>query len=315
MTTHALNTGALNKVPFPLTEQGTSIIELLGTVEVTASISVIRLRLTAAATTAPSAVCSVNTTKLKINVLAQTPAEAVVQDITYRTKIQVKPTGSAIASTRAGYTVKHNVSALVAPTSAYSVTSYQITKKGASTTASGYGSMRSLKSRFNSAAISAQAVVKDITPLYKVRFSATQAATATTLADLAFARRVAGSTAATAVGTVFPLRYMPFSATAAPSQITTLAKAILRLATLPGNQSSAAITKATARLKAVTGATVQTKAVAQDIVFIFKLTAGATTVAKAIDTAVGLDFASKMPAPLERQIVVPPYDRTMKVVA
>ena len=47
----------------------------------------------------------------------------------------------------------------------------------------------------------------------------------------------------------------------------------------------------------------------------YKRLTSAYTLATAVPSVVAYDFATEIPAPVDRQIVVPPYDRTMKVVA
>lgn len=69
------------------------------------------------------------------------------------------------------------------------------------------------------------------------------------------------------------------------------------------------------RSKMATAASTQASAVPASTLIRINLTAKAIAVATAIPSVVAYDFATEIPAPVDRQIVVPPYDRTMKVVA
>ena len=78
--TAALNSGQINAVSFPQAEAGLSLIELVGTIEVTASISVLYTRRVVGATTTASAQGSADTTMVR-QVYATTQAGAIASAV------------------------------------------------------------------------------------------------------------------------------------------------------------------------------------------------------------------------------------------
>lgn len=311
--THALNSGALNVVPFPAAEQGSSIIELLGTVEVTASIATIRLRVTAGAATAPTANCT-GSLRMKIGLGAATQAAAACADITARSKVKNDATGTASAYGTAGYIVKLNSTATATPSAVCTATSYQITKRSATVVASGLGSATGYKYAYRSATTVAQAVQSAITTKRKTGGAGSTVGSATGSASIILKNRLSATVAPTASTSGFAYRIMRLTPLGTPSGIGS-ASAILKIYAAPVPVSPSATVSSGTKMKFGPGATATPSAVSETVNIVFKLHLGASTEATAIAYAAGSDFASKLPAPLERQIVVPPYDRTMKVVA
>ena len=111
--------GAINAVPFPGSEQGLSLVELIGSVQVTASLATIYIRKTTGATASASATPHASTTTIRIGVSATTKVGAT-GSATGKTLLRVsaatapKATPSATPKLRFGPTA----ATIAGPTSA-----------------------------------------------------------------------------------------------------------------------------------------------------------------------------------------------------
>lgn len=76
MTTQAINSGAINETRFPGSQDGLSLIELIGTVEVVCSISAVNVLKTVGASTTATAAGSVGSARLRRRLSATTTSVA-----------------------------------------------------------------------------------------------------------------------------------------------------------------------------------------------------------------------------------------------
>lgn len=313
MITHALNSGAINAVPFPGAEEGASVIDLLGTVEVTGSLSAISLRLTATARTSPSAVCSVNNVKSRMQLQATTAPSAVATNTDVQSRITLAGNTSGECSTAAAIVVKFNTSALTEAAAQVSVSSYQYAARSASATASATATANCVKYFYRGAETTGSASVS--VPDARIKLTPGVASAQPSViptVGIILAHQLAATSSPTAVASADAARVMSFAASATPSASAS-AGVQLRVATAIAVQPSANGSAGTT-MRYGLFAQEQARAIAADTTLQLNILLGAGTSAQAVASAAGADFASKLPAPFERQIVVPPYDRTMKVV-
>lgn len=315
MITHAINSGAINAVPFPSSEVGASIIELIGTVQVVCEPVGITVRITIAATGAPKATLSANTTS-RMLLGATTQASAAVSDIAARQKMKLGGATSGAATPAASLIALWRLCAATGQAAANSVaTSYQLAKRSVNVTAQATTSASSVKYLYRSASIAGIAAVNSPDSRRKIAFAVSTLATAVAQSGRAIKSRLPATTTARALTQAQPLSYLSLRAiSSAPSGLSqATAKLVMRIP--PEAQTAGAVTALTnPRLRISPKAQGVALAAAQDSNATYRFRMSAGTVATAIASSTATDYATKIPAPSERQIVVPAYDRTMKVI-
>lgn len=316
MTTHAINSGALNAVPFPGAEEGASIINLIGTVEVQASLSQIRLRLTATAATAPKAACSVNTTKLRMLLQAVTAPLADAASINALSNVKVEAIdGRAVATVSAGVSIKHEMSASGEVSSINAASCLLISRKSANTQAQAVAQAGSINYGRRSASALGQAIVNS--PVFRIEIpvSAIQSAAGQAIAGISIASGIGALSQPSAIGSVNANSLIYLGAQGSSVASASAAQVFLEEPAYPDRQPAQAVAASGVKVIFSEVAHATPSAIGSSPEVTFRVLAQATTVATAIASSAAADFATSIPAPLDRQIVVPPYDRTMKVVA
>lgn len=314
MTSSALNSGAINATPFPSAEQGASVIELLGDVQVTGSISGIALALTAIATTQPTAT-GVATTRRKLGIGATTAPSAVVTNISPRYRVPSETSVVCVAQTSTpSINVKGYTSASTSATAATTASASVSVKRSASTQPSATSSAAGSTKRVPLVATTtAQASASTPTARSKVRLSAINQATALGAGRIVFKKRVQATTPANAASSSAAQSFIPRSATLLAKASGNKPAACVRLATASIWSAAAVATSGVlTRLRPMAQAAAGVSSVATPEI---RITLSAQAAAQAITYSAAADFSVTLPAPPERQIVVPPYDRVMKVVA
>lgn len=314
MISHAINSGAINTVPFPASELGASIVELIGTIEVVCEPATIKLRITSAATSAPTAKLSANTTS-KIQLGATTQPSAVAADITPKQKIKQSAATTGVAVVASSMILWCRNSASAQATGTGTALSYQLAKRSASASPEALTSASSLKYLYRSASIAGVATVGSISAKSKIRFSISRAAAAIGTAGPSIRSKLAATTAAKALTQAQSLSYLRLQASTSYAIGLSVANARLSIRpTLPAQQAAANSGLLSTKMNFRPGMQTAASATVQEIEVALGLLVSATTTATAIVYSSATDFATKIPAPSERQIVVPAYDRAMKVI-
>lgn len=308
----AINTGAINHVSFPGAEEGLSLVELTGTVEVTCALSAITLRLTASASTSPAAVgSSPNTTARAL--LAAITVPTALASAAARTKIAA-PAQALVASadTTVIGRLRFSLSAPSTATAAASVGSYVRAAKSASATASATASAggRTVVPRSASTACAATTAASALR--YR-RTAASTSATSTLLASTTAIIRPGATTSA--VASVQATARSSVRRGASTSAVADAAPVVagVKLLTYPQPAVASALAGAIAAQQlCVTGATgVATSSGSASIAYKFRL--GATVQGSMISTAAAADYGITQSAPTERLMIVPASDRRMEV--
>lgn len=313
MTTAALNSGAVNATRFPGSEEGASIIELLGTVQVSASLSALKLRLQTGARVTASGQGSVIKTTRRALFNASTAPSAISPAVTFIVKMPAIGQGTASAQVSAACIISHRMSASTQCVATTRATSFQITKKSASTTARAAVSAQSFNRVARTIKATASAVPAALTPWLRRSLTIKQTAKATVTCKIIRLRRISAIKNATAVATAGSVKRIFVRLTSAIAQAASRAAAGLEIS-LGGASTSSPSPVFGLVLRLATGASQPAIATAKDADSKAQLLTGAQATPTAIAYAAGADYATKIPAPIERQIAVPFYDRTMKVV-
>lgn len=198
MTLNVINGAAINVARFPAAEEGASIVDMSGDVQVVATIPLLQLRLTALAN-ANSTASGLASTKGRFNLAAQAAASAgaVVQ---VQSRLFVSGGSSALCLAAAGIVLK---SQLGASTSGAAVSSQaslvNFIYRSAATSGLASVSSSARTAVFRSASTTASAAVL-VLASSKVRLSAAASAYASSVASIWLKRKSAGSTSAIATG-------------------------------------------------------------------------------------------------------------------
>lgn len=310
--TITINSGAINTVPFPGAEEGSSLVELIGEVIVTCAISSVTLIVTAGAATEPSAVTSSPTARIRSQIGASTTAQ-VVAGASALSRVPALPspeTGSAIVSP-VGIRLSVKASASTTGSAPGAVGSYVRTTRSASTVAASTASASALKRNFNGANTTAQAATYSANALRKIRLGATTKPEVTSAVAIAVAYRTGASTVASAPGTAYSRRSLPVSASTTTTSAGAATAYYRRLA-FPDVQAAAAVANAGVLSKVFLSAAVEPVAITSaGVRLTSRLSASVEAGALAISAAA--DYAIAAPAPEERLMFVPASDRRMEV--
>lgn len=312
MTTHAINSGAINAVPFPGAEVGLSAVELTGTVRVVCSVGPITLQLTAPATTTASAVAGTITTKSRIQIGATTQCTAMTADIEPRVLVHVQAVQPAEAIVACAAFNKLQVAATTQGTGAGSVDSLIRTGLFANATASAVTAVSGRTLAHVSGSISALASTTTDSVI-KAFKAASTTGVATTAASLTISSRLSATTTAAAacadIGTSRKWVVTPSTVASAIVGDITLG---MKIATGLVSVATASTGEPVALIKRGTGADTTAQAITSSPLTGRKLQTQASVVATAITYTAASDYGVTIPAPSERQMVVPEYERRMK---
>lgn len=336
MISRSLNSGAINAVQFPSAEQGASVIELSGVIEVTASISSlgVKIGVQPAPCVAAAAPSGIRTT-VRTTASAISSASALQSTPQINVKIERGGQVACAATVTSAILFKRRLEALSTASAVAAVNAVGKGAVGATTTASADSSAQAISNLSLAGAAVAQAMASDVIALNGVRLSgqgtAGVGATATpgiklrigattqcTSAFLVGAQRVShraaqGVCAAQANAAASNLRLSP-GATTAPAAVASVA-ARSRIMFTGTAQPGASSRPTLVGVKRGIAAYAQPLALASSLMAGIKGASSAYGQARAIGQASALDLSINVSAPMDRQIEVPFYDRTMKVMA
>ncbi len=309
MTNSTINSGAINETPFPGAESGASLIELVGTVRVVCSLSAVTLRRSAKAISITSADGTVSTVKKsllgaaivcnatptatarsRISFAATTPATCAAA-ATNGMKFRQGATGAAIATATAtgGYTAVSRfafveAAAILSPTAAATYA-----YRGAATGGAALGTVATLRKLAAyiegtaSAASAAKATLRN-------RIGAQTEAGASGTFDTRVSITLGATGQAQALGTAPAYTKEPTGAYTPCLAICAPIGSVSGISFGAATQANA-LANATIRLQYVVSASVTATATAQ---------------------STATDYATAMPAPVERTMTVQGFDRRME---
>jgi hypothetical protein len=373
MTTSAINTGAINALSFPGSQDGLSLVDLVGNVIVTCSVATLSLNLTASAATTPQARCSTSTLIIKYRPSAPATGAAVVAvDAVVKARLSAFAAGAA-TSTPFATGIKRSSSAQSDASATGSVVAYVMATRSASAIALASANSGANKKISFGGATSGTAVASAFA-VRGIRLGADNPALATTIASMSLRSGIAATTTATAsatsIGRASKIATASVIGAAVPSSpvikarlnsiadpiaalalgsvgtikrihvgviglVTSINAAIPALLARPSALTSAvAATQASLKIvnysiplllqaKAATGnvqalIAIQMEAACSasangSALAALILRTGATITASAITSSSAADYATTLPAPEERLMIVGASDRRMEV--
>ena len=310
--TATLNSGQINVTPFPGSEVGSSLVEMVGSVVITCSVSNIRLNVTARAETSGLARTPLVNSTARMQLGASTTCGAETSASALSRVPFIPDAQQAIASVApVGAYVRFSSAATTTGQAQVSASSVKKASRSASATASGLGAATSVKYVYASGSASARADAV-VDALRKVLFSADGRGEVTIEAQIALAHRVGAPGQASGFGVATARRSIP-SGASTQGQATGLASIFFARQAFPDLQRAEAVAPSVLSTRNISFAA-STIAIASGSSGIqISHRPSASTEAMAIALSAAADYAVAAPAPEERQMFVPALDRRMEV--
>jgi hypothetical protein len=217
MTTEAVNSDGINEVSFPGAEQGLSVIELIGTVQVTCALAAVSLLLTVTASSPAAAVSPATGAKWRMTLGASVQAGATVPVVQANTKLRTTIDQPVLATTSAAPVLLARPGAATTGSAAGTVLSYQRAERSASITAAALAVVSERNKTFRGASGVGEAVVTSPVTLNKRRLGAENPAVALASSGLTLARGVGMQTTGLATASAGAWRKLVFAAPTAPA--------------------------------------------------------------------------------------------------
>ncbi len=311
MTKNAINGSVINKASFPGAEAGLSLVELIGTVEVTCSIPSVSLRLTTVAATTPTANGTASTTKRTQFVCNASPSA-----VTSATALVNRKHGASVVATciaTAGIGLAYRSSATTSGIALASASNgYLAVSRGASVSCTATAQTAAARTLVYRGASIAGTAAPMVTALRKVPSQAAGSAMALGVAGINFRNRLIASIVATVESSVSTRFNVRRGASTIPRAVVSgTARRNVRLV-LVEQTASATPSNVSPISRIRFGATAQANAYVNATIGM-KYRLSGSTVASAVAQSAASDFASAMPAPSERLMKVPASNRRMEV--
>jgi hypothetical protein len=310
MTSYALNTGAINETPFPGAETGLSLIELLGTVEVTCQIPSFTVRLTGGASTRPSASGSASTTKRAL--LSATQGVSATCLSTALTKIGVAGQTASTATTSAGVGIALRESAETQAQAAYFTVNSYVSAKNSASVISVANSDVSGQTYVPRGATTTAAASCLSNSERKLAAYIEQRAQATAQAGIVMRNAsggiTSGSVVATAASRISALRGASTLASASGEF-----SALIKLLRYPNVQPATAICNSIEANRGISFAASTTANSVANATIRLQIKVSAEAMGQAITSSAAADYGTAMPAPAERLMTVQGSGRSMEV--
>lgn len=310
MTSKVLNGGAINAVSFPGATAGPQLVEMIGTVQVTGLLSAISFRRITGASATAYVYASVANTTNRAQVLATTTSQAQVAALV-RSKVKVTPVAlSAYCSASVVAGAKRIISASATCSAVTASGGANYVRRSASATASASTAATARTNVIRLASATSQATAYAFASR-KSTASASATAAASSTTSITLSHRLVASTAPTANGSassrVNIQRAASTLARAAPTVFAARARTVDSAIT-----AQAVVVDVFSRRGVKLAMNQQAVATtAASIVVTHRLSAATT--GQAIAASAAADYSTNQPAPLERQMIVPAFDRRMEV--
>lgn len=309
--TQAINSGQINETGFPGSQEGLSLVGMIGAVTVVCAVSTIALAQAVAGSTTAQATTSAGIV-VKFQGSASTTAAATTSVIENHKRVTALTATSGACTGSARPRLKYVLSASSTPTFDYSVTIRTRTGLWARAVCGATGSTISERVYVSRFATTTPRAISSAGVVSKVSLGATATPTAV-------ARSYAALTSS-------------LSASATPTAVTSATRKIKSIAS--ASTSGEAVTSADAIFNRTNSASTTARAIGQPVVAGFlrsftasvkaqahgsayagvKLVATGNTLARAITTATAADYGITLPAPSDRLMLVPADTRNMEVV-
>lgn len=311
MTQNAINGSAINRTSFPGAEAGLSLVQLVGTVQVTCSIPSVSLRLTAVAATQATASGTISTSK-RTQFTCQVSAAATTSATALNNR-RNGATGVAFCATSAGVGLAYRTGASTAGAALGSIVGdYLAAARGASAVCVADTPATGALTLTYRNAIALATANGAVDAFRKVPSQAVGNAFVTGVAGINFRNRLGATTTPTAGFTVSTRFNVRRGASTEPSAVVSaIVRTNINLA-LPVQAAVATAPEVLALRQMSFGATTQANAYA-DATIRVKYRLSGSAIARAVAQSAASDFASAMPAPAERLMKVPASNRRMEV--
>lgn len=316
MSFNAINGNEINGVSFPGSESGLSLVQLVGSVAVIATMSSFTLRLTASAHVTASSASSPTATKARFLVGATTGA-TVVSSVGALTKIRLDledQTATATANATAIRKLRLPAATEGVATATNSAVFLEV-PRSAIVDAKIVSSVIPFRLEIVGAATDALAIASAGTRVKTLRSGSTVAYAGSSTRTTARFRLPAGTTgvASVSAGTLRKMRLSISGSGVATSQNPAF-KFIRQLPLSPA--VAAAVSPALAAIfKISVGGATASPSASFSVAAGLRMPIGATTTATVSYINAAADFASRVPAPIERTMVLPFNSRRMEVTA
>lgn len=317
MTTATINSNDINSVSFPGSEQGVTLVQLVGAVVVVCSISVINLRVTAAATTTASSESSVATpyTRAQIGAVTEVSATASCGSVVRLAFSVDSQTASATCS--AGVFSKRRLSAVGSGVATpQGAGSYLRVARSALVSGQAVSDVSARQNVYLAAASAPSAVVGEITSGRRFSASAVTDGVVTSIAFTSARFKLSAlSSSVAAAADADPNLRISFGATESAAAFAPAVQTSSRIAATPSAQQCLALAaSAAACIKFFPGASAVAFATGSASQVLFRQV-GASVVATVSVAVAAADYSSTIPAPVERRMTLISTSRRMEVTA
>jgi hypothetical protein len=311
ITSSAINSGAINVTSFPGSEEGQTLVELTGTAEVVCELSSIRLRLTATASTQAKSTGSASTTR-RAELTASTTCQAIISCNAYNNiALGVSATPSAIATASPRLVFRFSANTTAQSQSAENG-SFVRAANGAIANAEAATAAIPGGSLVYRGATAVASAVGEVNALRKVPSYAEIVARCSASANVTSRYRIGAETDPSAIATANSERKIALNAASVCYAIGA-ASPLTKLNLQPSVQAAqAASNPVLAGSVLFFGAQTQANAASSATIGITYVLSAQTTAA-AITQSAASDYATAMPAPSERLMVVQGSERRMEV--
>lgn len=314
MTSRAINSDEINSVSFPGAEDGLSLVQLIGTVEVSCSISFVQIRLTASAVVEPSAVVSSPTAKIKSLLGAVIDASAVpAGDTLVKRKSFAEATSARAVVAAATIYRERRLSAIRTATATTSASAVLKVPRSAAASSSATTSADSYKNAYLSGSTQPSAVVLAAGSRRVRSVSASTVPRAVVSANRTLIRRIGATTNAQALFSVSYWRKRPSTASTVALASIPNANFYFQLLCLQVQTEASAVPGQVAALSRIFfGADTLAQSTTEASIKML-LRVGATATATVSSAVAALDYSSTIPAPEERRMRLIEISRRMEV--
>lgn len=310
MTKNAINGSVINKTAFPGSEDGLSLVELVGTVEVTASVSAVKLRLLASATTGCNATGTAQTTS-KAQLSAIVSGVSTTSAFVY-SKTTFAAYGQLLCNAVSGVRLTYQQSVSESAAATASAYAYSAAKNSASASGLAVAADTNANTFVSRSAATDATATASAAALRKTAFGAELALTANGIARIAFISRIHATGTASVAWSASSRFNVLRGASVAPRSDAVVSPGIKLLTVLNRQQAAAECTSLYSVRQIKFDALSQANALSNARIRL-KCIVSAFATAQATGQSTASDFASSMPAPAERLMTVQASDRRMGV--
>jgi hypothetical protein len=312
MANRTINSGAINAVPFPGAEQGLSLVELVGTVELVCEIPSVTLRINIGAATDADAVPGSATTFKKSRLGASVVASAG-STASARIKVRVIPAATPVATASASIKITHTFEAETLGSASVAATAFDYVKRQAQISAVAQPSATAV-TRVERRAQTSGLGLGSVTALRKRPVGAFTQGASTLTAGIKLRQGVTAETTCVASESSPLSRVRVRRAGSTIGTATWSVSAFRKLITVPYSIEALAVVYPVLSYRGMyISPSTAPEAVAAEAGIYLKYFLSADATGSPITVAAAADYSTTQPAPAERLMTVPVDDRRMEV--